>query len=397
MADYTYVDRPGRPAAFWGLMALGGLFLLAAFAAFLDFEHHGHIVSGMDNQIVWGLPHVFAVFLIVAASGVLNVASIGTVFGKLPYKPHAPLSGLLALALLAGGLAVVAADLGRPDRLIVAMTHFNFKSIFAINMLFYSGFFAIVAAYLVTLMERSLKPYARPLGFLAFFWRLALTTATGSIFGFLVARSAYGSAIMAPMFIIYSFAYGLAIFLVAQAAMAAWSGGRPDAATLARMKNLLAVFVGAALYFTAVMHLTSLYFAKQAAYERFILLDGGVHTLMFWLGQVGVGGVLPLVLLLAPGSCGRRVVVASLLVVLGGLAQMWVTIIGGQAWPLEIFPGYRVSSSFQDGVINPYAPTLGEFVLGFGGFALAFVITLIAVRVLRFQPQGAAAGAGSED
>ena len=36
---------------------------------------HGHIVTGMNNQIVWGLPHVFAIFLIVAASGVLNVAS----------------------------------------------------------------------------------------------------------------------------------------------------------------------------------------------------------------------------------------------------------------------------------------------------------------------------------
>ena len=36
----------------------------------------------MNNQIVWGLPHVFAIFLIVAASGVLNVASIGSVFGK---------------------------------------------------------------------------------------------------------------------------------------------------------------------------------------------------------------------------------------------------------------------------------------------------------------------------
>ncbi len=45
-------------------------------------EHTGHVVTGMNNQVVWGLPHVFAIFLIVAASGVLNVASIGSVFGK---------------------------------------------------------------------------------------------------------------------------------------------------------------------------------------------------------------------------------------------------------------------------------------------------------------------------
>jgi Ni/Fe-hydrogenase subunit HybB-like protein len=47
---------------------------------------------------------------------------------------------------------------------------------------------------------------------MAFLWRLALTTATGSIFGFLVARVGYNSALMAPMFIIMSFAYGLAVF-----------------------------------------------------------------------------------------------------------------------------------------------------------------------------------------
>ena len=122
---------------------------------------------------------------------------------------------------------------GRPDRLIVAMTHFNFKSIFALNMMFYSGFFAIVAAYLVTLMDHSLSGYNKVIGFLAFFWRLALTTATGSIFGFLVARTAYGSALMAPMFIIYSFAYGLAAFLIVQGSMYSWNGLQLDARILA--------------------------------------------------------------------------------------------------------------------------------------------------------------------
>ena len=54
-------------------------------------EVEGHVISGMNNQIVWGLPHVFAIFLIVAASGALNVASIASVFGKVEYKPLARL------------------------------------------------------------------------------------------------------------------------------------------------------------------------------------------------------------------------------------------------------------------------------------------------------------------
>lgn len=378
-----------KPAQFWGLLTLGGLVVLGAMFAFFTLEHHGHVLTGMNNQIVWGLPHVFAVFLIVAASGVLNVASIGSVFGKKLYKARAPLSGMLALSLLAGGLAVLVLDLGRPDRLIVAMTHYNFKSIFAWNMIFYNGFFAIVGLYLITLMDRKLKDFTTPIGFIAFLWRIGLTTATGSIFGFLVARVGYNSALMAPMFIIMSFAYGLAVFLLVQTVMYKWNSISLDERILSRMKNLLGVFISASLYFNVVFHLTNLYFAKQWAYERFILLDGGVYTTVFWLGQIVIGGIIPLALLFSPGArhSTGMVLLASLLVILGGLAQMFVTIVGGQAFPLVMFPGYSESSSFFDGVITHYSPSGWELLLGMGGVGIAFVLTTAAVRAFKLLPQ----------
>ncbi|NTV96281.1 MAG: polysulfide reductase NrfD [Thiobacillus sp.] len=374
---------------FWILLVLGGLAMLGTLAAFFYIEHHGHIVTGMDNQIVWGLPHVFAIFLIVAASGVLNVASIGSVFGKKMYKARAPLSGMLALAMLAGGLGGVVLDLGRPDRLIVAMTHYNFKSIFAINVLFYNGFFAIVGLYLVTLMTKSLKQYSKPVGLLAFLWRLSLTTATGSIFGFLVARAGYNSALYAPMFIIYSFGYGLAAFIVVQSVMYKWNDIMVDERILCRLKNLLAIFVAAGLYFTAVLHLTNMYYAKNWDFERFILVDGGIYTLIFWGGQVLIGGILPLIMIFSPGARKHPAVVffAAMLVVIGGLCQMYVTIIGGQAFPLNLFPGYAQSSSFYDGVVHAYTPSIWEVLLSVGGIAIAFLLTTAAVRVLKFLPE----------
>ncbi len=125
MKRIIYSEIEGRSAGFYGLAAILGGLVLGGLAAAYYMEHYGHYVTGMNNQIVWGMPHVFAIFLIVAASGALNVASIGTVFGKAMYKPLGRLSGLLALALLIGGLVVLVLDLGRPDRLIVAMTKYN--------------------------------------------------------------------------------------------------------------------------------------------------------------------------------------------------------------------------------------------------------------------------------
>ncbi|MDD5240388.1 MAG: polysulfide reductase NrfD [Sulfuricella sp.] len=373
---------------FYALVAAIGLIALIGMGASYYMEEHGHVVTGMNNQIVWGMPHVFAVFLIVAASGVLNVASIGSVFGKTVYKARAPLSGLLALAMLAGGLTVLMLDLGRPDRLIVAMTHYNFKSVFALNVFFYTGFFAVVAVYLWTMMDRKMNGYSKYAGFAAFIWRLALTTATGSIFGLLVARQAYASALLAPMFVIMSFSFGLAVFTIVQSTMYKWNGLVLDEAVRRRMKNLLAIFVAAVLYFTVVYHLTNLYYAKQIAFERFILLDGGIYTALFWVGQILLGTIAPLALLFHPNAAkrGRIVFAASSLIIIGGMCQLYVLIIGGQAFPLSIFPGMVESSSFFDGEIHSYSPSLPEFLLGLGGVAIAGLITTIAVRVLHFMP-----------
>ena len=309
-ANIKFREVEGWGVGYLALLAGLGLLVLAGLGAAWFMEHNGHWVTGMNNQIVWGMPHVFAVFLIVAASGALNVASIASVFGKTPYKPLSRLSGLLAITLLAGGLAVLVLDLGRPDRLIVAMTMYNFKSIFAWNIYLYVGFFAIVAVYLWVQMERRMNRYTTAAGWVAFVWRLVLTTGTGSIFGFLVARETYDAAVMAPLFIAMSFSFGLAVFVLVLMFSCAGTGRPLGDAILKRMGTLLAVFVAAVLYFTTVQHLTNLYAAEHAGVERFLLLEGGIYTTVFWLGQVLLGGLVPLAMLLLPGISGSRASIA---------------------------------------------------------------------------------------
>ena len=388
MKKIEYTAIKGNSLAYYGLLGGLGLIMLIGLLAVWYMEHNGHYVTGMTNQIVWGMPHVFAVFLIVAASGALNVASIASVFRKEDYEPLARLSGLLAIALLAGGLVVLLLDLGRPDRLIIAMTYYNFKSIFAWNIILYTGFFAIVGVYIWFMMDHNMYRFKKQAGLAAFVWRLILTTGTGSIFGFLVARSAYDAALMAPMFIIMSFSFGLAIFLLVLMASYNWTGRELGDEVVSRLRNLLGVFVAAVLYFVIVYHLTNLYITEHHGVEKFILMEGGQFTKVFWIGQIILGGLVPLALIYAPGvrNCRKTLALICTLIIIGGLSTMYTIIIGGQAYPIEIFPGYEVSSTFFDGVVNDYTPSIYEIALGVGGLAVSLVIVAFVIKVLPFLP-----------
>ncbi|MBV44308.1 MAG: molybdopterin oxidoreductase, partial [Rhodobiaceae bacterium] len=82
MDKITFTKFIIKPKLFWFIFGLLGFLVLIGFASSHHMENEGHYVTGMTNQIVWGLPHIFAVLLIIISSGVLNIASISSVFNK---------------------------------------------------------------------------------------------------------------------------------------------------------------------------------------------------------------------------------------------------------------------------------------------------------------------------
>jgi Ni/Fe-hydrogenase subunit HybB-like protein len=383
MAAIAFDHLTATSRRLWPMLAGLGAVMLAGLAAALFMEAQGHRVTGMTNRVPWGLPHVFAYFLILAASGALNVAMVASVFRRAAYQPLAPFSALLAMALLAGGLSVLVLDLGRPDRLLLTVAHPNPRSIFAWNIVLYNGFLAVTAAYLVTLLNRRFGRLglAAGLTMIAFLWRFVLTTGTGTDLGVLVAREPIHSAVMAPLFIAFSLAFGLAVFLLLLPAVA-WLGDAPaDEALLQRLGRLLALFVGVSFYLAFVLHAINLYAPQTRALERYLLLDGGVYTVLLWGGEVLVGTALPLLF-----AYTGRPITAAAAVVLGGLATLYLYVIVGQAFPQPLLPGMRLSSSFGDGAVAGYQPSLAELLLGLGGMAIALLVVLAGCLLLRIMP-----------
>ncbi len=390
--SYAYRELTGSGRRYWGLMAVIAVPLAAGAISFCYIETAGLTVTGMDNQIVWGIPHVFAVFLLVAATGALNVAMAASVFGKHAYQRVAPLSALVAIALLAAGLAVFMLDMGRAERWVVALTHFNFGSIFAPRTLIYGGFLAIVAVYLWFMLERRMNDYVRPVAIIALVGQLLVATAVAETFGLNAGREAYDSALYIPMFMAFGSAYGTAIFVLALLAAASWDGHAVPEELLRRLKNLLAIFVGASLFLGVLLVAAKYHFPRTREVAQFLLFDGGVYTLLLWIGQLVLGTIVPLALLARRQFSRGTLIGACLLIVLGGVAQMYVTLIGGQAYPQVLFPGMSETSSFFDGEIHPYAPSLAEILLGVGGLAFAAALIAVAVRNIAILPARFKAG-----
>ena len=74
------------------------------------------------------------------------------------------------------------------------------------------------------------------------------------------------------------------------------------------------------------------------------------------------------------------------MVIFGGLAQVYIIVVGGQAFPLELFPDMEISSSFFDGEVGQYSPSIWEILLGIAGVAISLLLVTVGVAVLDFLP-----------
>lgn len=394
-----YATFKPRAASYYGLMLACILAIgLGGYCA-MQMDHHGHFITGMNNQVVWGLPHVYAVSLIVCASGVLNGATLGSVFGLTGYKPVSRLSVVLAMSILLGGLAVLVVDLGRPDRLIVAITHYNFRSIFTWNIFLYSGFLFVCVCYLWMMMEKRFNHHVSTLGLIALIWRIVLTAGTGSIFGLLIGQSVLQTLLLALLFIALSLVTGTAVLGLATVLLDRWQPMKLDEEWVASLNRVQLRFLAVLLILSMVYFLTNLYGNDNNHVGQFSVT--GSFSFMFWIGHVVVGLVIPFGLILyqlvrqqnqqRPKKCSvaiSQLVIGSLAVQVGTFALLYVVIVGWQSTPRILFPGKTVlASRFGDAGFPAYFPTLWEWGLGLGGVSVALFIFLLTIRIFPLVPE----------
>jgi hypothetical protein len=186
---------------------------------------HGLIVTGMSDEVSWGVYIANFTFLVgVAAAAVMMVIPV-YIYKNEDLHDLVIFGELLAVAAILMCLAFVTVDLGRPDRfwhLIPGIGQFNFpKSMLSWDVLVLNGYLLLnvhICGYLLYCRYRKAKPakwFYIPFVFIAIVWAVSIHTVTAFLYVGLGGRPFWNSAVVGPRFLASAFTAGPALIILA--------------------------------------------------------------------------------------------------------------------------------------------------------------------------------------
>ena len=381
-SDFVAIE--GKSRNYYLAVALLAALVIVGFICFGMSYIEGHQVFGSSNVIPWGMPIVLAIFLIGLSAGSLILSSLTYVFGREKYKPIARMAVFLAIVLIFGAMLSIAVDLGRPEkfwRLFMFFYLNNMSSMFAINGILYGGYFVISIVYFGFILAGQ-QSLTKMMGILAVCWAVLVHMGTGAIFGFVAAREAWVSPIKPFEFLAAALASGLALLIVVTVLTLKLTGRNVKKDIITSLGSMLSTFIIILLVLLVVDKLTHLYVPHR---EATLYMLAGQFSWIFWVLQIGLVVVVPLVILFHPRLNKNTGVVflASIFVVVGVFFERYYLIIPGAAYPQQFYPG-KIEGVY--GAVGYFPLTLPEMGLSLGILTLLALLFILGLKYLEALP-----------
>jgi molybdopterin-containing oxidoreductase family membrane subunit len=308
------------------------------------------------------------------------LSAMSALFGRKEFKPFSRIAALLAMLLLVGALLSIILDWGRPDRVFVPFLYFNFLSMFSINGILYSSYIGICFVYLLAMFAEKEK-LVNAIALIAVIWAIAVHSGTGAIFGF-VPRELFESPLLPPSFITAALSSGTAMMIIVLQLLFRFTGRPFDEDYVRELAKLLGVFILVVFYFLLVENLYRAYQIGSREAQWYFLF-GGFHSVVFWVGLMFLGILVPAVILFSPGikNSIKMINIAAVLHVVGVLCERYIIVIPGQTHPADILPNMDVETTGLLAEKVGYSVSFLEFIQALG---IAAIVALAFVLGLKF-------------
>lgn len=369
----------------WGIAIVG---FVAGLIGLVDYWQFGHGHTNYGSYVPWGLWVAMYLFLVGVASGAFMIATLDLLFHVPLFKGVGRAALWGALVALPAGLISIWIDLGHMERIWRVFMHPNFFSVMAQMVWGYSVFGVITVAALWLSRNAAQARLLKGLMIVGLLLAIFVSGGVGALIGVQTARPYWHVGLFPAQFPVFSLASGAALLLV----ILGFFGNANDprlAKQLWALSITTVLLQLVKLYFLWVDFSQSLYGGIPMNVESVRQVMFGSYWWAFWIIQIGLGTVLPLIVL-----AQRKL---ATLPQLAGWMGMLVLVGFAVARANILFPGMTVPEleALRGAFVHPrlsfeYFPSITEWLLQIWIVSTAAIAFLVGIKYFPVtSPEGA--------
>lgn len=374
----------------------------------------GLIVTGMSNSVVWGLWIAADFSFISLSAGAFTVSALIYVFHLDKFKGVGRLAVFIGLIGYTITMLTLVLDVGRPERFYFPLLYWNNSSVLLEIFWCVSLYAAVlVGEFAPTVTEAGRLGRSRVMASITkgLRWATPALAAAGAVFstlhqsslgalyGVLVARPLWNSALMPFLFLLSAIPAGLSMTVLA--AMLTSRFMNKEVVSKAALSDLgkiagISLLVYIAMYAWNYVSATS----SPATAGLLAALSGTPYPYVSFGLELVLGAVAPAIIFLVPRlrRSGKALFVAASLVVVGLVADRWdITMVGQLANDAPPVSYVRGGDLPVFGIhLASYIPTWPEWVSVLGAVALGLLVFTLGVKYFKILPSKDRIGVSKE-
>jgi len=268
--------------------------------------------------------------------GAFLVAAIASYFDDEKYESICKTGAYLSPLAVILGLLLLTSELKRPERFITTFWNTNPTSVLSWGVFLQSIFVLVALIYAWLVYSGSSR---KIIGGLGIFFALVVGGYHGLFLSVAQTRDLWNNALVPALFLATAITTGIAAVILFALL---FSGATDLGGVVSKLSKALGLTLSIVL-FLVVVYLITLFNSSPHAQTAARLLVSGNYSLIFWLGVVVIGLVLPLLVEAYDIATTREEAVAtttvpliaSILVLIGGFLLRYLIVFAGQSLPLQ--------------------------------------------------------------
>jgi protein NrfD len=373
------------------LWAIGILALLVGAVGLYQRFAFGLRLTDLGSFVPWGLWVATYEYLVWLEVGSLLVfTTLVYIFKWNKSLPRmAPMLYLTALAILSMALILIGLDLGHPFRFWHVLLYPQWGSLMTWMIWLHMFYLLVLLGKLIIELRPGIaqgKRISTWLTYLSLPLGVALVVVAGSVFGVVMGRPAWQSSALPIMFLVSSLVAGTGFLVFQYIWFFKEKGTREYLETSQRLGKLLLGLLIAGLIASALGGLVILYPGVPAQATALELTLFGPFWWVYWVLHIGLGVVIPIILLLTQTQTARRIGVAAGLLVVTFIAVPLNIVIPPQL-AVEAVEKGLIAAYQGPGLVPDYFPTASEWLVTLFAMAFGFLVFLFGYHVLKLRPR----------